>query len=100
VTFSTSLDAPALATLLDEWLALQATPVSPARNQAIKSLAHRFVAHRAKLFVANAQLQADAPSDDDAAMVAQIAANQNAIKACTNALSEMVALLGHAEIPA
>ena len=95
-----SLDAATLDALLAQWHALHDDAASPARDTAIKALAHRFVTHRAALFAANARLQADAPRDDDPAMIAQTAANQAAIKACTNALAEMVGLLGHASIPA
>lgn len=95
-----SLDAATLIKLLGEWRSLHAAAPSTTRDASIKSLAGRFVAHRATLFGANARLQADAPSDDDATMVAQIDANQAAIKTCTNALAEMVATLGHALIPA
>lgn len=98
--FATSLDAATLTTLLGEWHALHHATPTPVRTAAIRALAHRIVAHRMALFAENARLQADAPRDDDPTMVAQTAANQAAIKACTNALAEMVGALGHAAIPA
>ncbi len=90
-------DAASLPGMLAAWTALRSAPDG---RDAITALAVRLVAHRTRLFEANARLQADAPADDDPSVVAQVATNQAGIKACTNALSEMVALLGHASIPA
>ncbi len=97
---NTSLDASSLRALLTEWTTLNGQSPTTDRDASIKALAHKLVAHRARLFAANAKLQADAPSDDDAATIGQMDANQLGIKACTNALTEMVAVLGHASIPA
>lgn len=94
---SGTADATFLGAMLTEWTALRG---NRGARDAIRALAGRLVAHRARLFAANAKLQADAPTDDDAAAIARIGANQSAVKDCTNALGEMVALLGHASIPA
>jgi hypothetical protein len=88
-----SLDAAALDALQDAWRGLAGPARPDGWEPAVKALAGRFVAHRARLFAANAALQAEA-TPDDAAMVAATDANQEAIKRCTIALGEMNAALG------
>jgi hypothetical protein len=97
-----SLDAASLRALLVRWEALRdaASTAESTTATSIKHLAREIVDHRNRLFVANAKLQADAPDDEHPPTVAQLASNQLAIKACTNALTEMVAALGHQSIPA
>jgi hypothetical protein len=97
-----SLDAHSLRALLARWEALRDAASTAERHTAsqIEQLAREIVEHRNRLFAANAKLQADAPDDDHAPTVAQLASNQLAIKACTTALTEMVGALGHQSIPA
>lgn len=102
-TIDASLDAPHLAALEREWAALRDDPVRRAAPAALAAtvapLAKRVVAHRARLFDANAVLQAEAPRDDDPATVARIESNGLAIKSCTTMLTEMSEVLGRASVP-
>lgn len=101
-TIERSLDASHLAALHAEWTRLRDDPAkrgTPELLAVVKPLAKRVVAHRARLFDANARLQAEAPADDDAASSAQIEANGLAIKACTTMLTEMSEVLGRASVP-
>ena len=97
MSIESSLEYAQLSALLAEWDALK----SKGREQerAVGDLAKRIVRHRSKLFDANATLLAEAPADDDPATLRQTESNQWAIKACTNALTEMTGVLGRASIP-
>jgi hypothetical protein len=83
-----------LRNLVGEWDAFAGRGVGDDERAGMRSLAQRVDAHRATLFEKNARLQADAPRDDDPAMIARTDANQDAIKACTTMLNEINAALG------
>lgn len=90
-------DAESLREALAEWTVLRGARHAP---EAITAVAGRLVAHRNRLFALNARLQGDDSTEDASVVAAQLAENQAAIKACTSALAEMVARMGHALIPA
>lgn len=84
VSIERSLDAEALRELNGQWSSLRAAERRD--PSALRALERGFEAHRAKLFVENATLQAER-ADDEA--FARIECNQLAIKASTVALAEL-----------
>jgi hypothetical protein len=83
VSIERGLEAPALVALLARWSEARAS----ADGATLRELERGFEAHRAKLFLENATLQAERP--DDAEASARIESNQLGIKACTVALGEV-----------
>lgn len=83
ISLTGSLDASELDHLSRRWDAARST----ADAATLRALEADFEAHRSKLFVENATLQADRP--DDAEASARIESNQLAIKVSTVALGEL-----------
>lgn len=90
ISVERSLDADALRALSLRWSDARQTH---AALEELRAIERGFEAHRAKLFVENATLQAD--GDQSSASSARIESNQLAIKASTVALAELrEAILG------
>jgi hypothetical protein len=84
VSIERSLNAEALRELSGQWSAIRAATSTDAAQ--LRALERGFEAHRSKLFVENATLQAER-ADDEAST--RIECNQLAIKASTVALAEL-----------
>jgi len=90
ISIDRSLDAAQLRALSERWSHARSTS-APADE--LRAIERGFEAHRARLFVENATLQADGDSSEQA--FSRIESNQLAIKASTVALAELrEALMG------
>jgi|LNFM01.1.fsa_nt_gb hypothetical protein len=78
-----SLDARELERLSQRWSTARTSPDAAT----LRALEQGFEAHRSKLFLENAALQAERPEDAEAS--ARIESNQLAIKVSTIALGEL-----------
>ena len=86
VSIDRSLDAATLRALSERWSALRAA--ASADPAALREVERGYEAHRAKLFLENATLQADGSAAHSAGS-ARLESNQLAIKASTVALAEL-----------
>jgi hypothetical protein len=86
ISIERSLDASTLQALASRWDALRARPAQTV-SDALRAIESEIEAHRARLFVENATLQAD--GGDAAETSERIESNQLAIKRCTVTLAEL-----------
>ena len=84
ISIDRSLDAAQLRALAEQWSHARSSSASADELRAIE---RGFEAHRAKLFVENASLQADGDRSEQTS--SRIESNQLAIKASTVALAEL-----------
>jgi hypothetical protein len=89
ISIERSLDASTLQALESRWDALRGR-AAPTVSDALRAIEAEIEAHRARLFVENATLQADGADGAHAAEASErIESNQLAIKRCTVALAEL-----------
>ncbi|MFO0561817.1 MAG: hypothetical protein U0269_27645 [Polyangiales bacterium] len=84
ISIDRSLDAAQLRALAEQWSHARS---SSATADELRAIERGFEAHRAKLFVENASLQADGDGSEQTS--SRIESNQLAIKASTVALAEL-----------
>jgi hypothetical protein len=84
ISIDRSLDAAQLRALAERWSRARS---SSASAEELRAIERGFEAHRAKLFVENASLQADGEASEQTS--SRIESNQLAIKVSTVALAEL-----------